>query len=122
MKLTEHFRWSEFDCRDGTAAPAGYREQLPSLCRKYLEPLRKMFGPVHVVSGFRTRSHNASVGGARGSFHLYVPGRQGVAADVICRSGRPSEWYEFLDSLQPGGLGRYSSFVHVDSRPARSRW
>ncbi len=121
-RLTEHFVSGEFDCRDGTPCPPHYLDQLPHLCHEYLEPLRREFGVVHIVSGFRSRSHNTRIGGATRSFHLDVTGRQGVAADVVCRRGTAPEWHRFLDRLAPGGLGRYTSFVHVDSRRAISRW
>jgi uncharacterized protein YcbK (DUF882 family) len=75
-----------------------------------------------VLSGYRTRQHNAAVGGAPVSFHLYRPGRQGVAADVRCARGRPADWYELLDELSVGGLGRYADHVHVDNRRGHARW
>jgi hypothetical protein len=56
------------------------------------------------------------------SFHLYRPGRQGVAADVRCARGRPADWYELLDELAAGGLSRYADHVHVDNRRGHARW
>ena len=39
---------------------------------RFLEPMRKKYGRVTIVSGYRTRSHNRRVGGASNSFHLYA--------------------------------------------------
>lgn len=122
MKLTEHFDIAEFESRDGAAMPGPYAMQLPWLCSRYLEPLRARFGPVTIASGFRSTQHNIDVGGAPSSFHTFRPGRSGVASDVWCKSGTPRDWYHFLDAQRPGGLGRYGTFVHVDTRRGRARW
>lgn len=88
----------------------------------YLEPLRSAYGPVTVTSGHRSDQHNAQVGGAPASFHRSIPGRRGAAADVTCARGDPRDWYRFLERLGPGGLGLYSSWVHVDTRDGMARW
>lgn len=95
---------------------------LQRLCHRYLEPLRERFGPVTVVSGHRSPQHNAAVGGAPRSQHVYGEHGWGVAADVRCQRGRPRDWFELLDSLGAGGLGLYPSWVHVDNRRVRARW
>jgi uncharacterized protein YcbK (DUF882 family) len=102
--------------------PGWAREQLLDLCRRYLEPLRDRYGPTRVMSGYRTRAYNARVGGAPGSFHIYGPGRQGVAADVVPARGTPAQWAELLERLGAPGLGVYHGHVHVDTRPSRARW
>jgi len=95
---------------------------LSRLCEDYLEPLRRRYGPVTIVSGYRTVSYNARVGGAPQSYHVYRASRQGVAADIYCANGRPADWYRALDARGAGGLGRYDGHVHVDNRPYRARW
>lgn len=120
--LTAHFSVREFAEHDGVEVPEWAREQLKTLCLHHLEPLRRRFGPVRVMSGYRTRAYNASVGGAPGSFHIYGPGRQGVAADVVPATGTPAQWAQLLETTGPGGLGIYAGHVHVDTRPSRARW
>jgi uncharacterized protein YcbK (DUF882 family) len=89
----------------------------------YLEPLRARYGPVTIISGYRTRRYNESVNGAPQSFHIYLLSRYGVAADIWCREGSARAWYRFLDGLKPGGLGAYTGHVHVDNRTgAPARW
>lgn len=123
MRAGRYFLMSEFNCEDGTRVPARALPEVRFLVAAYLDPLREEFGPVTVHSGFRTKTHNKSVGGATRSYHVYTleMGR-GVAADVSCRAGRPRDWAEFLERLHPGGLGLYENFVHVDTRAGHARW
>jgi uncharacterized protein YcbK (DUF882 family) len=121
-RLSEHFHSREFDCHDGTPTPTHALPDLRHLCARYLEPLRSRYGRVTIVSGYRTRAYNARVGGAPQSWHIYLPQRYGAAADVVAATGRPSDWYRTLELLDPGGLGAYSSHVHVDNRHGRARW
>jgi uncharacterized protein YcbK (DUF882 family) len=85
IKLSEHFRLSEFT-RSATARRLGIKNEVSSqqlsnlmlLCRYVLEPLRKRFGqPIYVNSGYRSQELNRAVGGAVKSFHIY-----GRAADI----------------------------------------
>lgn len=121
-RLSPHFVLAEFDCHDGTKVPSACVAKYERLCRELLEPARREFGECHCNSGFRTTQHNDHVGGAPRSFHLCVPGRAGVAADVRFARGRPRDWYELLDRLGAGGLGLYDGYVHVDTRRVRARW
>jgi hypothetical protein len=66
-----HFRWSEFRCHDGTSAPGHSHPDLRELCVRYLEPLRRRYGVVWIISGYRTPEHNERVGGAPSSYHVY---------------------------------------------------
>ena len=95
----------------------------------YLEPLRKKYGPVHINSGFRTAAYNASIGGASRSCHVYTQGDQNdQAADITCAKGSPADWHRTLWTIRQrkrkgkGGLGLYSSFVHVDIRDYSASW
>ncbi len=118
-----HFLVREFDCRDETPVPQLAHSELAKLVRELLDPLRERFGATVVLSGFRTTAHNALVGGAPESFHLYrlAPGR-GVAADVRCARGRPVDWAAFVARRGAGGVGIYSDFVHVDTRRGHAHW
>jgi uncharacterized protein YcbK (DUF882 family) len=90
--------------------------------RELLEPLRARYGPVTVISGFRTPAWNERVHGAPHSWHVYLAARPGAAADVWCAHGSAREWAHHLDQLGAGGIGTYASHVHVDTRPGRARW
>ena len=85
-----------------------------------LEAIRGHFGaPVRVTSGTRCPAHNDAVGGEPGSMHLI-----GLAADITVDGVKPAavaNWVE--DTWQDkGGVGRYSTFTHVDVRLGMARW
>lgn len=119
-----HFSWSEFGTNRSGDLPLRYRPAVNELVDRYLTPLRRRFGRVTVHSGHRTREHNAAVGGAPNSFHIYSEHPDVAAADVSCQRGNARQWAAFLERLDrpPGGLGVYSSSIHVDTRSGRARW
>lgn len=119
--LSPHFLASEFACR-GQAAPDAWLYWARKLCLDYLEPLRADFGAVRIHSGWRTASHNRSVGGAPASYHLRIAGRRGAGCDLTCARGQPSDWHKRLDELGVPGLGLYAGHVHADNRRGRARW
>jgi zinc D-Ala-D-Ala carboxypeptidase len=121
-QLSPHFAAEEFRSHDGTRTPPRWLHWAQELCTAYLEPLRSEFGPVTIVSGHRSTTHNRDVGGAPRSFHLRRRRRRGAAADVVCAQGSPAEWHAFLDDLGIPGLGLYSDHVHADNRAGRARW
>lgn len=103
--LSEHFSRREFDCRDGTQSHPD-----PELVAR-LERLRAAAGgrPLRIVSGYRSPSYNARVGGAPNSQHMYDR-----AADI------PSGYATVQQAQAAGfrGIGYCGSWVvHVDVRP-----
>lgn len=118
-----HFKWREFfDWHVAAPPPLQSRPAIHELAITVLEPLRARYGPVRVFSAYRTSGTNRAVGGAPRSHHLYDLWPGSPAVDVGCRDGAPEDWARFLDQLRVGGLGTYSSHVHVDKRRARARW
>lgn len=128
-RLSPHFTVEEFDCHNGTKVQQRDYAGLEFLCRTYLEPMRKKYGPVTVLSGFRTRAYNAQIGGASKSFHVYTEhDGNDQAADIRCTRGTPQNWWYTLNWLRKnkrggkGGLGRYGTFCHIDCRDYKSDW
>lgn len=131
LRLSPHFTIEEFDCSDGTRVPKAAIPALKELCAFVLEPMREKYGSCVVHSGYRTVSHNASVGGEPRSQHIYDQHPHGVAADVEFATGTVGRWAtsarwrfdnkERWTAKHRGGVGDYpsSSFVHVDSGPRR---
>ena len=95
-----------------------------------LQCIREHFGAkVHITSGYRTASHTARVGGSKSSQHLL-----GRAADFyvegvpVATVGTSAE----TELRGRGGIGRYpkdaahpsrkTGWVHIDTRPNKSRW
>lgn len=124
VRLSPHFLLSEFSPHDGGTVPPKYVPSLRSLCVLVLEPLRVEFGVCHVVSGLRTVKHNAAVGGAKESHHLYALDPLAPAADVRFAKGTPAQWAARADRLLRtyGGIGTYRTHVHIDRRKGKARW
>jgi uncharacterized protein YcbK (DUF882 family) len=122
--LTEHFSWSEFQCRDGSEMPPPVKLNIPRTAQM-LEAIRariaQRFGEraVIVLSGYRSPEYNKRVGGTPRSQHLL-----GKAADIVVPGLTPSQVQKICEELQNegivGGLGRYPGFTHVDWGPKRS--
>lgn len=56
----------------------------------------------------------------------HLPDFNGIchAIDFGIKQVPPYQIYKYLDEMYPGclGLGKYKTFVHIDSRPKRARW
>lgn len=121
-QLTPNFRVREFRCKDGSD-PIFVDGELVSILQK----IREHFGKALIItSGYRTPTHNKSSGGAAYSQHLY-----GRAADFKVSGVGPDTVAAYAETLLPGrgGIGVYppkagraEGWVHVDTRPEKSRW
>ena len=117
---TAHFKAYEFKCHDGTAVPPQYYGNLQKLMNM-LEKIRTACGnrPISITSGYRPPAYNRKVGGASKSQHLYA-----AAADIKVSGLSAGKVYDICNSVvgNSGGVGKYSTFTHVDVRGYRSRW
>ncbi len=121
-RLSANFTVREFACRDGSD-PVFIDTRLVQV----LQSIRDHFGkPVVITSAYRTAAHNKAVGGAAYSQHCY-----GRAADIRVVGVTMEQLAAYAEKLLPdtGGIGRYpvrsgrpTGWVHVDTRPAKSRW
>lgn len=114
-RVSQNFRVREFACTDGTD-PIFIADELVDVLQK----IRTHFGkPVTITSAYRTPGRNKAVGGEAYSKHLY-----GMAADIKVSSVSPKKVAAYAEKLLPGkgGIGTYSTFVHVDVRETKSRW
>ena len=124
MKLTKDFHLSEFDCKDGTQVPNKYFDNVFELAVN-LQVLRDYLNePISISgSGYRTKTHNKKVGGAKDSQHL-----QAKAADISVKSKSPKQLAKIIEKLisegqmKQGGLGVYPGFIHYDIRGTKARW
>ena len=111
--ISDNLSRSEFACQCG----CGFDTVDTDLVR-IVQYIRDFFGaPVTINSGCRCVSHNAAVGGGDKSQHLY-----GRAADIVVDGVHPDAVYDIADEMGIGGVGKYDTFTHVDSRtngPAR---
>lgn len=118
---SEHLSWKELACKDGASYPLQYRiDGTSDKIAGIFELIREFFGnkPITVLSAYRTKSHNRSINGAKNSQHLY-----GRALDLRPPKGTSiNTFYSIIRSHAKEwgitGLGRYTTFVHVDIRPS----
>jgi hypothetical protein len=124
---TLHFNWSEFTDRvsgtfsGGKLSASATRENARRTMYK-LEALRVKLGnrAITVNSGFRTIAHNAEIGGASDSMHLY-----GMAADLNVPGVSNRTVYQKAETCGFSGLETFTAdHQHVDSRAdiGRSWW
>ncbi|MFF1836702.1 D-Ala-D-Ala carboxypeptidase family metallohydrolase [Streptomyces sp. NPDC058231] len=116
---TAHFDFSEFTDRisgtfsGGKLSAADVKENARRAMYK-LEALRKKLGnvPITVNSGFRSIAHNADIGGASDSMHMY-----GTAADLAVPGVSNKTVYQKAETSGFSGLETYTAdHQHVDSR------
>jgi hypothetical protein len=96
-----------------------WANMIPTL--RVAEWLRARFGrPVIINSGYRDGAYNRAIGSTDASQHVQfraidirIPG---VASDEIVAA------LEVHPQAGTLGIGRYNTFVHIDTRGTRARW
>ncbi len=109
-----HFEISEFDSPD----EVGSGKYMQSSTLQMLDDARSIAGiPFKINSGFRSKSHNAYVGGKENSSHLY-----GYAVDISVTSS--AQRATVLNALIKAGFNRIGiakTFIHADNDPEKSQ-
>lgn len=114
-KLSANFMVKEFACKDGSD-----KILIDTELVLVLQKIRDHFGkPVTINSAYRNAGYNKKIGGVSNSQHV-----KGTAADIVVKSVAPEEVAKYAEYIMngKGGIGLYSTFVHVDTRSRRSRW
>ena len=122
MTDTKNFKASEFACKH--CGQNGIKQEVINLCQKIRDALGV---PVRVNSGYRCATHNAAVGGVRGSKHTL-----GMAAD-LSSSVNARDMFDTVKKLQARGdlpelgyciLYKKKNFIHVDiaKRASGNMW
>ena len=110
--IMKHFDLSEFDSPD----EPGSGKNMDGVLLEMLDQAREYAGiPFNINSGFRSKTHNARVGGVEDSSHT-----KGHAVDISCRDSR-SRWL-IVNALMIAGFNRIgiaSTFIHVDNDPTK---
>lgn len=114
VQLTKNFKSTEFDCKCGKCKDTLIDTKLVNLLQKVRDYYNK---PVIINSGFRCAAHNKAVGGATTSQHTL-----GRAADIRITGVTPSTIADYAEKIGFDGIGRYSTFTHVDTRGYKARW
>ncbi len=112
-QVSKNFKVREFACKDGNDQVLIDQDLVAGL-----QKIRDYFAKETIInSAYRTASHNQRVGGSSKSQHLL-----GKAADIRIEGVAPLLIAQYAEFLAMGGVGLYSTFVHVDSREGKVRW
>lgn len=114
-QITKSFASTEFDCQ--CKLPSCTKTLVNIEHVNKLQELRDKWGSIKINSGFRCPEHNKAIGGEDKSQHML-----GNATDIAVPSKTPNEVQEALLPTWNGGLGRYKTFTHIDSRGSKARW
>jgi uncharacterized protein YcbK (DUF882 family) len=135
VRLSEHFALEEFTCASGEPVPPELLPNLRHLVSAVLEPVRESFGPLIVVSGYRSPVYNEALravsderarraGLAHGGVAQFSQHLTASAADVrpIRLQDLPrlcavvEEMIQDGELASLGGFGRYPGWLHLDVR------
>ena len=123
MRITENFRLSEFDCKDGSELPTALLPNVLDLADN-LQVLRDYLGvPISINSAYRSLDYNRKIGGATNSQHLLAK-----AADIVVESKSTEQVANIIKFLMSegkmtqGGVKAYDTFTHYDIRGHKARW
>ncbi len=91
---------------------------------RMLDEIRERLGAsCRILSAYRAPAYNTCVGGESASLHMSFN-----AIDFRCSSGIPTKWRDVARAVRSsnpafkGGIGLYSSFVHIDTRGSIANW
>lgn len=89
-----------------------------------LDEIRHRLGaPCRINSAYRADPYNRCVGGESGSLHMRFN-----AIDFRCDSGTSAQWHSVAKAVRAsdpkyrGGIGKYNTFVHIDTRGQDANW
>ena len=110
--LSKNFRVKEFRCKDGSD-----KIIIDMALVVYLQAIRDWAAAsITINSGYRTPSHNASVGGASNSQHIY-----GKAVDIVCSNKTPLQLAQRAETLGMKGIEWNADlgYTHIDTRTTK---
>lgn len=89
-----------------------------------LDEIRERLGaPCRVLSGYRAPPYNSCIGGESASLHMRFN-----ALDFKCATGTSTQWHTIAKQVRSsnakfrGGIGKYASFIHIDTRGTNADW
>ncbi len=130
-----HFKAQEFLVLGASNNPGGKcagrntlppSELWPTLepTARFVDAIRARLGSsVVILSGYRAESYNGCIGGASRSQHKLF-----CALDLTPRAASVDQLWETARSIRAangaytGGIGKYRSFVHIDTRGNNADW
>lgn len=103
-----------------TDPPPGLWKNIRDAASAADEARQRLGSPLTITSAYRSPAYNKAIGGASGSFHLHFR-----ALDIIPARASVNALHAIFRQLRreghPGcrGIGKYSTFIHIDNGPAR---
>ena len=121
-RVSPHFHYKEFRNKGSlTPTVSNHVIRLERELVEGLERLRKVAGPIHIASGYRSPVHNRAIGGVSNSQHTY-----GRAVDLHRSRMRSNVTEKIARDAGFKGVGIESrsnnSVIHLDVRPTPARW
>jgi len=115
LKISNNFTFEEFSCNERNQILIN-KEVFEHIT--HLQEAREYMNVAfRVNSWFRTNDYNKSVGGATASQH-----KLGIATDISLSYSNRVKLQKYWKSKGWGGIGIYSTFIHVDSRGKLTEW
>jgi N-acetylmuramoyl-L-alanine amidase len=111
-------------CSGKNAFPS--RDLWPNIANtaRMLDEIRHRLGArCRILSAYRNEAYNNCIGGESASLHMRYN-----AIDFKCDTGTSSQWHAVAKAVRAssssfvGGIGKYPSFVHVDTRGYVANW
>lgn len=117
--------WYAFQVRKGVKNSLPPEELFPNIIPTLwvLDQFREQYGkPVRITSCYRSEPYNVAVGGARWSQH-----KVNRACDIQVSGMSPTRVFNALKKMRDGGsfrggIGKYKTFVHIDTRGNNATW
>jgi len=125
FKLSENFTLGEVACKSGSPIVLMHplAVAMAQEIRDIISKKKKKSIPVSVNSGYREWLHHKATYKKikkpvkKGSAHLF-----GMGLDLSVTPKLHKLLIEVAESLNPGGLGLYDTFIHVDLIGENRRW
>ena len=117
-KLSQHFTEAEFACKGDDRC--GNTCVIHTDLLDALEVLRvDSMAPLFITSGFRCKTHNKNIGGAKNSYHC-----KGMAADIYSNQVSVEQLSLMAEQIPAiNGIGIYDGWLHIDVRKGdRINW
>lgn len=121
-EFTSYFRTERRGVKNSEPPREMWKLIVPTL--RIVDELREKLGrSIVILSSYRSPAYNAPIdGAARKSFHMRFQ-----ALDIVVAGVTPRRVFEQLKAWRDagkfkGGLGLYSSFVHIDTRGTNATW
>lgn len=103
--------------------PANLWPRIANTARMLDEIRHRIGASCRILSAYRAPAYNSCIGGESASLHMSFN-----AIDFRCTSGTSTQWRDLARTVRSsnpafkGGIGLYSSFVHIDTRGTIANW